>query len=276
MNLFFKMNHHTQKNIISIVYVLVFLGVIYIGPLALGIFFAIISLLGVKEVHKLSSEQSNKFLAYLGTIILILALAVFKLDLVSIETIALLLPIFWLALMSFSVFMDNKNPLNLAATSITAAIYLPLFLFLTMESAYTSGSWEPGYLLGFLLTIWLYDKSAYLIGAAMGRTPFVPEISPNKTWEGLAGGSLVAMVVALLFAYFSDLQNLGFWGGAWFFICIFGTIGDLFESKLKRVSGVKDSGNILPGHGGILDRFDSILFSGPVFTGYIYLIQVLF
>jgi phosphatidate cytidylyltransferase len=137
----------------------------------------------------------------------------------------------------------------------------------------TAGGW-PGWLIPLLLIcfIWINDTMAYIIGSLIGRTPFFPSISPKKTTEGSVGGMILAIAVAGIFGYY--------WGGEWLELrhwlalagiaAVFGTAGDLLESKLKRMAGVKDSGNIMPGHGGFLDRFDSLLLATPFAWIYVH------
>jgi phosphatidate cytidylyltransferase len=113
--------------------------------------------------------------------------------------------------------------------------------------------------------IWATDSGAYFIGKATGKTKLWPEISPNKTVEGSIGGVVSALLVAVLFAIFSEINATIFTLMAiTVVLSIFGQIGDLVQSAFKRHFNVKDSGNILPGHGGILDRFDSLLFVLPL------------
>ncbi|GAB2837682.1 phosphatidate cytidylyltransferase [Ferruginibacter profundus] len=123
-----------------------------------------------------------------------------------------------------------------------------------------------------IFSIWINDTMAYIVGSLIGKTPF-SKISPKKTWEGTIGGAILCIVVIATAAYFSKLlpvKDAAFIAA----ICaIFGTIGDLFESKLKRMANVKDSGAIMPGHGGFLDRFDSLLFAAPAVWVYVKLLM---
>ena len=126
-------------------------------------------------------------------------------------------------------------------------------------------------------SIWINDTMAYIVGSFIGKTPF-SKISPKKTWEGTIGGAILCVVaITLLFSKTSLFPNtlmLQNWIIISSLCAIFGTLGDLFESKLKRMAGVKDSGNIMPGHGGFLDRFDSFLFAAPAVWVYVkYFIQ---
>lgn len=125
-----------------------------------------------------------------------------------------------------------------------------------------------------LFSIWINDTMAYLVGSFIGKTPF-SKISPKKTWEGTIGGIILCMVVITLAGYFIPVAKTVHWQH-WLYlaaICaVFGTAGDLLESKLKRVAGIKDSGNMMPGHGGFLDRFDSLLVATPFVWLYVKLL----
>lgn len=131
-----------------------------------------------------------------------------------------------------------------------------------------SGSFHedgPHVLMGFFLLIWAGDVFAYLVGSMLGRHKLCERLSPSKTWEGAAGGFLFAMSAGLLWGIFVlEKTPLGLWMGMSVLLVLCGMLGDLVESKIKREAGVKDSGTILPGHGGVLDRFDSVLVAAPV------------
>ena len=113
-----------------------------------------------------------------------------------------------------------------------------------------------------ILSIWINDTMAYIVGSLIGKTPF-SKISPKKTWEGTAGGAILCVAIMGLIGWWSKSYEV--WDGVIIaaIAAVMGTIGDLFESKLKRMAGVKDSGSIMPGHGGFLDRFDSLLLATP-------------
>jgi phosphatidate cytidylyltransferase len=126
---------------------------------------------------------------------------------------------------------------------------------------------------GFMILLWTNDTGAYLSGRAIGRTKLMPSISPKKTVEGLAGGIVLAIGMAwLLSRYWQELTPLQ-WIAAAVAICMFSTLGDLLESAFKRARGVKDSGTVLPGHGGILDRFDGFLLAAPAMLLVIHLFE---
>ena len=124
---------------------------------------------------------------------------------------------------------------------------------------------------GIIFSIWINDTMAYIVGSLIGKTPF-SKISPKKTWEGTIGGAILCVVVIGLLGYFVPVAKeipVQHWIVVAALCAIFGTIGDLFESKLKRMANVKDSGSIMPGHGGFLDRFDSLLFAAPAVWLYV-------
>ncbi len=166
-----------------------------------------------------------------------------------------------LLFLTYTVATKNRFTFDDVAFSTLATLYIGIgfhYFIETREAGLT-------YIFYALFIIWATDSGAYFIGRAIGKTKLWPEISPKKTVEGFFGGIASALAVAVLFVYFSDidatlLQML--WVTT--FLSIFGQIGDLVESALKRHYHVKDSGHILPGHGGILDRFDSLLFVVPL------------
>jgi phosphatidate cytidylyltransferase len=124
--------------------------------------------------------------------------------------------------------------------------------------------------LALILMIWMNDTMAYLVGSFIGKTPF-SKISPKKTWEGTAGGAILTLAGAAVWGYFSPYYQMTDWMMLALCASVAGTAGDLFESKLKRIADVKDSGTMMPGHGGALDRFDSLLITTPFAFAYAYI-----
>lgn len=161
--------------------------------------------------------------------------------------------------------LSEKNYLPAVIKSLTALFYitLPMLLFFELR---TISIIIP---LALVLMIWMNDTMAYLVGSFIGKTPF-SKISPKKTWEGTVGGALLTVVGAAVWGYFSPYYRIGDWMFLALCAAIAGTAGDLFESKLKRMADVKDSGTMMPGHGGALDRFDSLLVTVPFAFCYAY------
>jgi phosphatidate cytidylyltransferase len=123
--------------------------------------------------------------------------------------------------------------------------------------------------LGLILMIWINDTMAYIVGSFIGKTPF-SKISPKKTWEGTIGGAILTIIGAAVWGYYAPYYQMIDWMALAFCASVAGTFGDLLESKLKRLADVKDSGRIMPGHGGALDRFDSLLVATPFAFAYAY------
>lgn len=172
----------------------------------------------------------------------------------------------------FELFGRRNNPFQRASLTVGGLIYLTVgltaFYLLGLFhretiSQYSANNYNPYIYLSFFILLWSSDTFAYLSGRAFGKHPLFPRVSPKKTWEGSIGGAVLTVGMSLL------ISLVFHWLLMWpaiimaLVIVIFGTIGDLVESMLKRSLDIKDSGNILPGHGGILDRFDSLLFSAP-------------
>ncbi len=142
-------------------------------------------------------------------------------------------------------------------------IGLTISIFLLANKNFSDYSYKPVVILFAIM--WMNDTGAYFTGKALGKTKMAPKISPNKTWEGFAGGVLAAMIMVPLVIYGLGYTFQGVWIIIIGFIAVMGTVGDLMESKLKRYFGIKDSGNFFPGHGGVLDRMDSLLFTIPFY-----------
>jgi phosphatidate cytidylyltransferase len=141
------------------------------------------------------------------------------------------------------------------------------------DPATLSGPYHYGVVLGFLVILWLNDTGAYFVGSLIGKHKLFERISPGKTWEGSAGGAFFAVLTAWGISFiFKQLDGMQ-WMILAILIVISGTLGDLVESMLKRSLGIKDSGTILPGHGGLLDRFDAVLLSAPFVFVYLVLIS---
>ena len=137
--------------------------------------------------------------------------------------------------------------------------------------------WLHLYLLAIFVFLWASDTGAYCVGALIGKHPLFKRISPNKSWEGSVGGAVLAIGISMIFAHYdTSLYSTLQWAGMALVVVVFGTWGDLVESLMKRQLGIKDSGNILPGHGGMLDRFDSSLIAIPAVALYLAICESYF
>ena len=184
----------------------------------------------------------------------------------------LLLPVTLSAVAIAELFKKNDAPFtNIAYTYFGLLFTIVPFSFFH-ALGYIDGAFNPHLPLAFLLMLWGNDTGAYLVGSKFGRTKLFERHSPKKTWEGFIGGIVITIGIALILDNFfteEPLQNL-IWMAV--LISVFGTIGDLIESMLKRSLNVKDSGGILPGHGGLLDRFDGLLMAAPIVYAYLYFV----
>lgn len=162
--------------------------------------------------------------------------------------------------------MQEKTALTSSLVAIGAMLYIsmPIGFLMSLFMLFKSNILSANIPLAIILLIWTNDTMAYITGSFIGKTPF-SKISPKKTWEGTIGGVVFTVIAVLLIDYLGWLPSIKTqdWVVLALLASIVGTAGDLFESKLKRLADVKDSGNILPGHGGALDRFDSLLFALP-------------
>ncbi|MDF1506555.1 phosphatidate cytidylyltransferase [Robertmurraya sp. DFI.2.37] len=254
-----------QRIITAIIAAAIFLPIVIIGGVPL-IFLAY--LLASIALYELLKMRKLKLFSVPGLIALIVLwifllpnqlqdiLIALKYSKVEVALLAILL------FLTYTVATKNKFTFDDVAFSIMSIIYIGMGFLYFIEIRETGGLI---YIFYSLFIIWATDSGAYFIGRAFGKRKLWPEISPNKTVEGFFGGIFCAVVVSILFVIFSDIDasflKLGI---ITIFLSIFGQVGDLVESALKRHYHVKDSGRLLPGHGGILDRFDSLLFVWPL------------
>lgn len=177
-----------------------------------------------------------------------------------------------LARMILAIYSKQKRPLNSLAHSIASLVYIAFPLAL-LNWIYAVSQYI---VLAIFVMIWLNDTGAFLVGSGFGRHKMFPRISPKKSWEGLAGGFVVCIGVSVAafanFAQHFDMFNMATFIILSFITAVFATWGDLLESLIKRTAGVKDSGTLLPGHGGIMDRIDSLLMVSPAVFAYIILL----
>ncbi|HKX53390.1 MAG TPA: phosphatidate cytidylyltransferase [Nitrosospira sp.] len=167
--------------------------------------------------------------------------------------------IFWI--FGATIFLKSKRPIG---STMLLAVIGWLVLVPTCLALYQLRAIDPLLLLGFMATIWLSDTAAYFSGRAWGKNKLAPSISPGKTWEGVAGALVAVLVYALIWGYSGDTVPATLLIPLLLLLAALGIVGDLFESLMKRHAGLKDSGNILPGHGGILDRIDALTSTLPI------------
>lgn len=185
-----------------------------------------------------------------------------------------------LTLFSFEIYKKKINPIQNTAFALFVLFYIAL-PFCCLIFIYRM---NPLYAFAVFALVWLHDTFSYLVGMRFGKTKFFERISPKKTWEGFWGGLVVALLTVGIYCFFTfdditrivDPFYIIKWLGLALVIVVAGTLGDLFESLFKRGLNVKDSGKFLPGHGGLLDRLDSIFFAAPMAIAYLILINTSF
>ena len=175
----------------------------------------------------------------------------------------------------FIKLLKKIDPANYKLKSLLGLFYitLPIVLMIIMRTE-NLRELNDNYLkilpCGIIFSIWINDTMAYIVGSFIGKNP-LSKISPKKTWEGTIGGIILCITVITLIGYFKKYYSLRDWIVISLFCAVFGTLGDLLESKLKRTANVIDSGSLMPGHGGFLDRFDSLLVAIPFVFVYYFL-----
>ena len=145
------------------------------------------------------------------------------------------------------------------------------FIFLT-RIAFSDEEFKPQIIVGVFALIWCNDTFAYIVGKSLGKNKLLERVSPKKTIEGFFGGLIAAIIAGLIIFNVLDLYTLGIWISLGVIASVFGTIGDLVQSNYKRQAGVKDSGNLMPGHGGLYDRLDSVIYASPFIYAFLQLI----
>ena len=268
-----------QRAITGILFVGVLVGCILYDPWTFSALFVVISALTIREfghlINQVEGVSINKNITMLAGVYLYMAVMAFCTNL-SGSKIFLPYLLLIMYLMISELYLKKENPVMNWAYSMLSQLYIALpFAMLNILSFHTSPmdtsvSYNPILPLSVFVFIWLSDTGAYCVGSLIGRHRLFERISPKKSWEGSIGGGIVAIGSSFIFAHYFPIMNMAEWAGLALIVVIFGTSGDLTESLLKRQLHIKDSGAILPGHGGMLDRFDSALMAIPAAVVYLY------
>jgi len=166
-----------------------------------------------------------------------------------------------------------ERPFTMISYALTGIFYVTVPCIMFIFIAYFDGSYNYMPVLGLLFLNWINDTGAYLVGSQIGKHKLFPRISPKKTWEGFWGGAIITILAAWPISIYLKVFSHSDWLILSIIVVIFGTLGDLIESMFKRSLSVKDTSSLLPGHGGFLDRFDSLLFMIPFAAFYILIIK---
>ena len=265
----------------------VVLGAAFLGYWGFGALMLLITVVGVWEFYQLAMAKGAMPQRCMGIVtsilLLVTAFSAILLAVPCVESaVGELLPFVLLATIAafaliffVEVFRNKENPTQNIASTIMGVIYvaLPMSLMLFIPFMLSPDRWNPWIFLFYLFLVWGNDVFAYLVGISIGRHKMCPRLSPKKSWEGFFGGVLGSLAMGVLGAYVVE-GNYLVWLGLALVVSLSSVVGDLVESMFKRDAGVKDSGNFIPGHGGMLDRFDALILSAPF--AFVYLCVMMF
>ncbi len=259
-----KINNFLLRTITGLLFVVLVIGSILLNQYVFGGLFLIFTILGMDEFYRLVENDKVKPQKISGIItgalIYICLFTIYDFGFNLFILLALLFPV-----IIFELFRKKENPVINISVTLFGIIFIaiPFGMLNLLYSPDFIISKYPELLLGFFLIIWLYDTGAYIFGNLFGRHKMFERISPKKTWEGFAGGAIFSLLLVFILSNYFKYYNSYEWLIFAAITIISATFGDLSESLLKRSVGVKDSGKIFPGHGGILDRFDSVFIAAP-------------
>jgi len=269
------------RAITGFIFVIVMLASVLAGNYVFDVFYLLLALGALYEFYgiiKQGDAAPNRFLGLInGLVIYVVAALIcvsdndppaFSILLIAVFTIA--------AIFIQELFTKSVTPFaNIAYTILGLAyIVIPFCFYHALGYLNAFHQFNFHFPLAFLVMLWANDTGAYLSGRFFGRTKLFERHSPKKTWEGFIGGVIISAVAAYVISFFYFEINWKEWIFMAVLIGCFGTLGDLVESMLKRSLDIKDSGGILPGHGGLLDRFDGLLVSVPIVYAYLYFITI--
>lgn len=244
----------------GIVYILLLAAAIFYNPWSFLLLFGIFLLLAVVEFCNLVGLAKPIPLATA-------ALGYFLFGIIPAEAMVmnllLLASLFVLARCIAFVFSDGMPRQDQSSKYVFLIGYIILPFIILTKIPFQQGFYDPKVIFSIFILIWTNDTFAFIVGKTMGQNKLYEKISPKKTIEGFVGGVAFAILASAIISRYFIYQDLYVWVIIAVIVGFIGTIGDLVESKFKRIAGVKDSGNIMPGHGGILDRLDSVIFAAP-------------
>ena len=249
------------------------LGVIVVGaalwsPWALAVVAAVIVVLGQDELFRMAALRGE--VQPMGTLAMCLGVPLVAECVLEPSPVVLLTILFFVPLLFVAELTRGKQrPLENISVTLFGLLYTAVPMAMMMLVGFVEGEWEPARVLAIIFIVWVNDIFAYLVGCSIGKHKMCPTISPKKSWEGLFGGLIFAVGFAMAAGYMME-GNIYAWGGLGLVVALAGVAGDLVESMIKREYDVKDSGNLIPGHGGVLDRFDALLVAMPF--AYVYMI----
>ena len=272
------MKNFLTRSLTGFVFVFIILGSLLLGEISYAIVFGAILIGALIEFYsffKSGQYQPNKSLGFVSGLVIFIVLFLTATDIIAAEWSFCLFPLVLLSFI-FEIYRERTTPIENIAITIFSILYIALPLGLVNSMVFPvyedSRHFNPDILIAVLSIIWIYDSAAYMVGISFGRHRLLERISPKKSWEGTIGGAIIAVASSYVVSIFIPEISFMNWIVLTSLIVLAATFGDLFESLIKRNVGLKDSSNLLPGHGGILDRFDSLFFAIPVVVLYLKLI----
>jgi phosphatidate cytidylyltransferase len=263
------LNNFLKRTISGILFIIAIVGALLAGPLTFYILFTLITLFCQLEFYDLAEKNGaniQKITGITAGFVLFTLNFLIAGDYLDKWGYMGLFP-FILLILIRETFRKKRNPFTNIAYTLSALIYPVLFMAVTSQLVFDirmNTGYNHQILLYIMILIWSNDTLAYTVGKKFGKHSLLKSISPKKTWEGLFGGLLFSFLAAIVIFYTTQQMRLSIWILLALIVTIAGNFGDLTESYLKRSAGVKESGKIIPGHGGLLDRFDSALFIFPL------------
>ncbi|WP_180327173.1 phosphatidate cytidylyltransferase [Labilibaculum manganireducens] len=273
------MGNFIKRTLSAAIFAIVLIAGITLHPIGFLVVFLGITLLGTFEFYKLAKKANSTPQCYTGMFAAgILFLACFANTYLNNSGIFLLFAVTVVMIPIIELYRKKENPFVNIAFTLLGLLYvaLPFSLLNYMVFPFNSHQFHYEIILGVFVMIWANDTGAYLVGVNFGKHRLFERISPKKSWEGSIGGAIITLGIAWLYSNYSNDLTLIQWLVTGVIVVVFGSIGDLVESLFKRSINIKDSGNILPGHGGILDRFDAILLVSPMVFVFLQTIKEFF
>ena len=276
------MNNFITRTITAALFVIIVVGSAIWNFWAFAAVFGVFVIFGIWEFYNMMGRKNIKPQKFFGVIIGLSLYAVSILNIKEIDSkysdILSLLMFFFCGLVFFiELYRKSETPFQNIAFTFLGIIYITIpFIILVSFNKYAEGSCSIfTFPVLYFFMLWANDTFAYLTGMQFGKHKLFERISPKKTWEGAIGGLIFTLILAFVFSVYFKFLNLPEWLGLAAIIVVFGTYGDLAESMLKRSMDCKDSGKFFPGHGGILDRFDSVLLSAPFVFVYLRILELI-
>ena len=267
------MNNFTKRALTAFVFVIVLIGCIVWNQISFSLLFLFFTIAGLWEFYSIALLGENFPQKLYGTFLgasVFISFALISMNLLKGSFLLLFIPLTYVIFI-IELFRKNKNPFRNIAFTLIGIVYvaIPFSLLNYISTNNILNAYEPRILIGILLILWASDTGAYLVGSRIGKRKLFERISPKKSWEGSFGGALLSLIAAYVVSKNFNVMPTSNWFVIALIIVVIGTLGDLVESLYKRSKNIKDSGTLLPGHGGVLDRFDSLLLAIPFVFAYL-------